>query len=121
MGRENQGEEQRERRPPDATRTQNTTTTHSTTHPNTNKYSGNTPNKSDHSTTTQKHPNLAENGGKTRGVKKFRKGDENCVEKLKKLLNFYAREGVVRSVFFTNKPMILLVYKEAKISAAIYE
>jgi hypothetical protein len=46
-------------------------------------------------------------------VKKVRKGDENCVEKLKKQPNFYGREGEVRSVFFTNKPMILLVYKEA--------
>jgi hypothetical protein len=65
-------------------------------------------------TTTQKHPNLAESGGsKTRGVKKVSKGDENCVEKLKKQPNFYAREGEVRSAFFTNKPMILLVYKEA--------
>jgi hypothetical protein len=78
MGRENQGEEQGERKPSDSTRTQ-TTANHSATHPNTNKYSANTLNKSDHSTTTQKHPNLAESGGKTR-VKKVRKGDENCVE-----------------------------------------
>ena len=112
MGRENQGEEQGERRQSDSTRTQ-TTTTHSATHPNTNKYAANTPNKSNHSTTTQKHPNLAESGGKTRGVKKVSKGDENCVEKLKKQPNFYARKGKVRSAFFTNKPMILLVYKEA--------
>jgi hypothetical protein len=83
IGRENQGEEQGERRPSDSARTQ-TTTTHSATHPNTNKYSANTPNKSNHSTTTQKHPKLAESGGKTRGVKKVSKGDENCVEKLKK-------------------------------------
>jgi hypothetical protein len=83
------------------------------THPNTNKYSANTPNKSDHSTTTKKHPNLAESGGKTRRVKKVRKGDENCVEKLNKQPNFYAREGKVRSVFLTNKLIILLMYKEA--------
>jgi len=100
-GRENQGEEQGERRPSDSARTQNTTTTHSAIHPN----------KSHHLTTSQKHPNLAKSGGKTRGVKKVRKGDENCVEKLKKQPNFYAREGEVRSAFFTNKPMILLVYK----------
>jgi hypothetical protein len=112
MGRKNQGEEQGERRPSDSARTQ-TTTTHLATHPNTNKYSANTPNKSNHSTTTQKHPNLVESGGKTRGVKKVSKGDENCVEKLKKQPNFYAREGEVRSAFFTNKPMNLLVYKEA--------
>jgi len=40
-------------------------------------------------------------------VKKVSKGDENCVEKLKKV------SKKVRSAFFTNKPMILLVYKEA--------
>jgi hypothetical protein len=113
MRRENQGEEQGERRPSDSAKTQNTITTHLATHPNTNKYSANTPNKSDHSTTTKKHPNLAESGGKTRRVKKVRKGDENCVEKLNKQPNFYAREGKVRSVFLTNKLIILLMYKEA--------
>jgi len=46
MGRENQGEEQGERRPLDSARTQ-TTITHSATHPNTNRYLANTPNKSD--------------------------------------------------------------------------
>ena len=46
-------------------------------------------------------------------MKKVSKGDENCVEKVKKQPNFYAREGEVRFAFFTNKPMILLVYKEA--------
>jgi hypothetical protein len=66
IGRENHGEEQGERRPSDSAKTQNTTTTHS----------ANTPNKSDHLTTTKKHPNLAESGCKTRGVKKVRKGDE---------------------------------------------
>jgi len=44
-------------------------------------------------------------------VKKDWKGDENCVEKLKKQPNFYAREGEVRYAFFTNKPMILLSTK----------
>jgi hypothetical protein len=83
QGRENQGEEQGERRPSNSAKTQ-TIITHSATHLNTNKYSANTPNKSNHSTTIQKHPNLAESGGKTRGVKKVNKGDENCVEKLKK-------------------------------------
>ena len=48
----------------------------------------------------------------SRGVKKVRKGDENYVKKLKKQSNFYAREGEAISAFFTNKPMILLVYKE---------
>ena len=46
-------------------------------------------------------------------MKKVSKCDKDCVEKLKKQPNFYAREGEVRSAFFTNKPMILLVYKEA--------
>ena len=45
-------------------------------------------------------------------MKKVRKGDENCVEKLKKQPDFYAREGEVKFAFFTNKPMILLLYKE---------
>jgi hypothetical protein len=35
------------------------------------------------------------------------------VEKLKKHPNFYAKGSQIRSAFFTNKPMILLVYKEA--------
>jgi hypothetical protein len=46
-------------------------------------------------------------------VKKVSKYDENYVEKLKKQFIFYTREGEAMSVFFTNKPMILLVYKEA--------
>jgi len=35
------------------------------------------------------------------------------MEKLKKQPNFYAREDEIIFVFFTNKPMILLVYEEA--------
>jgi hypothetical protein len=35
------------------------------------------------------------------------------VEKLKKQPNFYAKGSQIRSAFFTNKPMVLLVYKEA--------
>jgi hypothetical protein len=35
------------------------------------------------------------------------------VEKLKKQPNFYAEEAQFIFVFFTNKPMILLVYKKA--------
>jgi hypothetical protein len=94
-------------------KTQNNIATHSATNLNINKHLANTPNKSDHSITTQIHPNLAESGGEIRGVKKVRKCDENYVEKLKKQPNFYAREVKVRTVFFINKPMILLVYKEA--------
>jgi hypothetical protein len=113
MGKENQGEEQGERnhqywpkpktllqpiQPPIQTQT---------------KQLANTPNKSDHLTTTQKHLKLAESGGKTRGVKKVRKYDDNCMKKLKKQLIFYAREGEVNFAFFTNKLMILLMYKKA--------
>ena len=35
------------------------------------------------------------------------------MEKLKKQPNFYVREGEIKSMFYTNKPMILLVYKDA--------
>jgi len=45
-------------------------------------------------------------------VKKVRNGDANYMEKLKKQPNFYARDGEVKSIFFTKKPMILLMYKE---------
>ena len=34
------------------------------------------------------------------------------MEKLKKQPNFYARKGEIKSMFYTNKPIILLVYKE---------
>jgi hypothetical protein len=90
MGRENQGEEQGEWRSSDSVRTQNTTTIHSPTHPNTKKYSANTPNKLDHYSETPK----------TRGLKKVRKRDENCVEKLKKQPNFYSREGITHICIF---------------------
>jgi hypothetical protein len=53
-----------------------------------------------------------ESGGKTRGVKKVSLCDDNNVEKLKKHPNFYAKGAQIRSVLFTNKSMILLVYKE---------
>jgi hypothetical protein len=92
----NQGRE----RPLDSAKTQNTTTTHSATYPNINKYWANTPNKSDHSA-TKKHPNLTESGGMTRGVKKLRKGDQNSMEKLKKQHNFYGRERVRSDVHFS--------------------
>jgi hypothetical protein len=38
--------------------------------------------------------------------------DDNSVEKLKKQPNFYAKGAQIRSTFFTNKLMILLVYKK---------
>jgi hypothetical protein len=52
-------------------------------------------------------------GGKTRGVKKVTLCNDNSVVKLKKQPNFNAKGAQIRSTFFTNKPMILLVYKEA--------
>jgi len=56
---------------------------------------------------------LVESGGKTQGVKKVSLCVDNSVEKLKKQPNFYAKKAQFIFVFFTNKPMILLVYKEA--------
>jgi hypothetical protein len=41
------------------------------------------------------------------------------VEKLKRQPNFYAKKGEVRFIFFTNKPIILLVYKEAYLMLTI--
>jgi len=52
-------------------------------------------------------------GGKNRGVKKVSLCDDNSVEKLKKQPNFYAKRAEIRSAFFSHKPVILLVYKEA--------
>jgi hypothetical protein len=54
-----------------------------------------------------------ESGGKTQEVKKVRCCDDNSVEKLKKQFKFYAKRAQIISVFFTNKPMILLVYNKA--------
>ena len=34
------------------------------------------------------------------------------MERLKKQPNFYAREGEVKSTYYSNQPIILLVYKE---------
>ena len=46
-------------------------------------------------------------------MKKVSLCDDNSVKKLKKQHNFYAKEAQIRSAFFTNKSMILLMYKEA--------
>ena len=46
-------------------------------------------------------------------MKKVSVLDDNCVEKLNKQPNFYTREGEIKSAFYTNKPMILLMYKKA--------
>ena len=54
-----------------------------------------------------------ESVGKNQGVKKVSLCDDNSGEKLKKQPNFHAKGSQIRSAIFTNKPMILLVYKEA--------
>ncbi|XP_073267795.1 uncharacterized protein [Populus alba] len=54
-----------------------------------------------------------EDGKSENSLKKVSLCDDSSVEKLKKQPNFYAKGSQIRSAFFTNKPMILLVYKEA--------
>jgi hypothetical protein len=46
-------------------------------------------------------------------VKKVSLCNDNSVQKLKKQPNFYAKGAQITSAFFTNKSIILLVYKEA--------
>jgi hypothetical protein len=65
------------------------------------------------STTPKSLIKPVESAGKTRGVKKVSCCDDNSVEKLKKQPNFYTKRAQIRSAFFTNKLMILLVYIEA--------
>jgi hypothetical protein len=55
---------------------------------------------------------VVESGGRTRVVKKVNVSNDHYVEKLKKQPNFYAKEDEIKFVFYTNKLMILLVYKE---------
>ena len=50
-------------------------------------------------------------------MKKVSVNNDHRVEKLRKQLNFNAREGKIKSMFHTNKPIILLVYKEAYFNA----
>jgi len=45
-------------------------------------------------------------GDNTQWVKKESVNDNHCIEKLRKQLNFYAREGEIKFVFCTNKPII---------------
>jgi hypothetical protein len=47
-----------------------------------------------------------ESGDKTRWVNKVSVNDDYCMEKLRKQLNFYVREGEIKFVFYTNKPII---------------
>jgi len=44
-------------------------------------------------------------------VKKVSLCDDNSVEILQKQPNFYTEGAQIRSVFFTSKPMILLMYE----------
>ena len=46
-------------------------------------------------------------------MKKVSLRDDNSVKKLKKQPIFYAKRAQIIYAFFLNKPMILLVYKEA--------
>jgi hypothetical protein len=50
-------------------------------------------------------------------VKKVSVNNDHCVEKLRKQLKFHAREGEIKSTFYTNKLMILLMYKETYFNA----
>jgi hypothetical protein len=36
----------------------------------------------------------------------------NYVEKLKKQLNFYVKEGEVKSIYYSNQSIFLFIYKE---------
>ena len=49
----------------------------------------------------------------TTQVKKVHRFDEIFGEKNKETIKFYAREGRVKYVFYTNKSIILLAYNEA--------
>ena len=45
--------------------------------------------------------------------KKVKVRKEECVEKLRKYLNFYAKQNDLTYAYYSNTPMILLLYKEA--------
>ena len=46
------------------------------------------------------------------GEKKERVRKEECVEKVGKHLNFFAKSNDLKHAYLSNLPMILLVYKE---------
>jgi len=56
---------------------------------------------------------LLESRGKTQGEKKtMMKKIKEC-EKINKNLSFYAKNNEIKNVFYSNKSMIALLYKEA--------
>jgi hypothetical protein len=66
--------------------------------------------------TSKGNPNLANSRGKIKGVKKVSIYNDKFIEKPKKQPIFYVRNGEIKYVFFTNKPMILHVYKKASLN-----
>lgn len=56
---------------------------------------------------------LVKSGGKTWCLKNVSVSNDYCVEKLRQEPNFYTREGDIKYIFNTNKPIIFLVCKKA--------
>jgi len=61
----------------------------------------------------QKDEKKAESGEKMSGEKKERVRKEECVEKVGKHLNVFAKSNDLKHVYLSDLPIILLVYKEA--------
>ncbi|RDX87211.1 hypothetical protein CR513_31351, partial [Mucuna pruriens] len=52
--------------------------------------------------------------------KKMRKAKEKkAIQKRKKQMSFFARESKIKKTFFSNKPMLVLVYNEACLNSKI--
>lgn len=62
-------------------------------------------------TTNEINMNLAENAGKIIEEKKVRARKEDSVKKSKKQPFFLCKRGEVKIVFYSNNPLIVLVYK----------
>jgi hypothetical protein len=60
----------------------------------------------------KKNRREAESGEKINGKKKERVIKEECVEKVGKNLNFFAKSSDLKYAYVSELPMILLVYKE---------
>jgi hypothetical protein len=60
----------------------------------------------------KKNRREAESGEKINGKKKERVTKEECVEKVGKNLNFFAKSSDLKYAYVSELPMILLVYKE---------
>jgi hypothetical protein len=61
----------------------------------------------------KKNEKKAESGEKMSGEKKERVKKKECVEKVGKHLNFFAKSNDLKHTYLSYLPMILLVYKEA--------